>query len=154
MGCSGGGSDTTASTTPTTTYKSATITHGGFDFSADLSEPTDYSVNDGESVGWADNQVYATGESYDNGVWFRPAEYDSTQQLIYLYDTGLTDMDAVTSVDTVKWMNYTDAWSSLKVGHVYVFKAVDGYVKFKVTSISSTDWDFVADYKYSSTTSF
>jgi hypothetical protein len=146
-----GGDD---STSTVSSYKSATITHGGFDFSADKSDP-DYVDSDGETIGWADNMVYATGEGYETGVWYRSNERDSSNQKIYFYDTGATDLDSVTSVNTSLWMNATDTWPSLKVGHVYVTKTLDGYVKFKVLSTQITpEWQFEAQYKYSASTTF
>ena len=149
--CGGGDLDSSnTSGTTTTTYTQATVTHGGFDFSANKT----MEGADGSTVGWADNGVYATGESYDSAVWFRPDEKDSTNQKIYIYESSASSLDDVTSVDSSQWIGTTDPYPSLKVGKIYAIKAVDGYVKFKVISINKTDWEADIEYKYSSTTTF
>ena len=151
VGCGGGDSDSSnTSGTTTTTYTTATITHGGFDFSANKT----MEGADGSTIVWADNGVYATGEAYDSGVWFRVDEKDSTKQKIYIYESSASSLDDVSLVDTTMWIAATDPYPSLKVGKIYVIKAMDGYVKFKVLSVNQTDWEADIEYKYSASTTF
>lgn len=146
----GGGSTTTGTSG---SYTNATITHDGFDFSAGKMD-TDYTKNDGETIGWANNSVYEIGYSYDSAVWFRASETDSSSLKIYIYESSATSLDDVTVVDSSKWINATDPYPALKVGKIYVTKARDGYVKFEVVSLDVPNWEALVNYKYSATTSF
>lgn len=148
----GGGDDSSSGTN----YMSATITHGGFDFSQNIKDESQTNnQNDGEIIWWADNNIYESGYSHSSALWFRVNENDPNYQQTYIYESTETNLDSVTSVDTSKWLNNaTDAYPALKVGKIYVFKALDGYVKFKVISLDTTNESATIEYQYSSSTSF
>ncbi len=128
VSCSG---DTTTGTT-SSGYKTAVITHvGGFDFSADSNST------------WQTQDVYSMPSTIILA--------DSTIEKIY--DAGEVTLDSITSVDETKWT--TDSALTVQVNYVYVIKARDGYVKFKVKTVS-TDFNIgiTVEYKYSTTTTF
>jgi len=144
----GGGSDSSSSSSAT--YISATLTHGGFDFS----ENEKSEDGDGSVVFWADNQVYASGESYDSTLWFRPNKSDDNYEKIYIYESSASSLNDITSVDSSKWIGAKDPYPSLKVGKIYVIQAMDGYVKFKVLSMRKDGNEADVEYKYSTSTQF
>jgi hypothetical protein len=154
VGCGGGDSSDTG-----TAYKSATITHlTGFDFSKDDDNST-WDNQDGHAIEWTnESMTYPSGEAWGTAVWFNVNTTDATGTYLYMYDAGAVTLDSVTSVDETKWQNIGDPEKSLQVDHVYVFKARDGYVKFKVTSINHAAEvqlaSFDAEYKYSASTTF
>ena len=137
-----------------TSYKERTINHFGYDFSKDTND-TNMTGGDGETVGWADNNVYVSGQSNGDGVWFRPRKTDDANQNIFFYDTGKSSLDDVGVVDTGKWMKKTDPWPRLEKDHVYVFRALDGYVKFQVENINTSfPWPTKIKYEYSADKTF
>ncbi|MBN2823732.1 MAG: hypothetical protein JXQ76_00290 [Campylobacterales bacterium] len=158
LGCGGGGSDSSPTTPAGTNYKSATIGHDGFDFSHDDNNAS-MDNQDGYTIVWTNYGMnYAQGEEWGSGVWFGVNSSDESNQNLYMYDAGDVSLDSIKSVDTTKWQKIGDTEKSLQVNHVYVIKAKDGYVKFKVLSIHhTTDMhkvSFDAQYQYSATTSF
>jgi len=155
VGC-GGGSDSTSS--KGVTYKSATIGHNGYDFSKNDNNAS-WENQDGYTIAWTNNGMeYSEGESWGSAVWFGVNAQDDQNKHLFMYDTGEVSLDSIGSVDESKWQNIGDAEKSLQVNHVYVLKALDGYVKLKVISINSTTEmhkvSFDAQYQYSTTTTF
>jgi len=158
LGCGGGGGDSSPTTPTGTNYKSATIGHGGFDFSHNDNNAS-WEKQDGYTIAWVNNgMTYVEGEEWGSSVWFGVNSLDESNQNLYMYDAGDVSLDSIKSVDATKWQKIGDAEKSLQVNHVYVIKAIDGYVKFKVISIHHSsdihEVSFDAQYQYSATTAF
>ena len=137
------------------TYPQLTIGHAGVDFSKNQVENVDWEIQDGYATAWTPT-TYVEGEEWGSGIWYSNNVYDDTATYYYMQNLGDISLDSVTSVDTGAWPAYTEPMHSLEVGNVYVVKVQDGYVKFKVLSVSTPDaeWEFTVEYKYSSSTSF
>ena len=146
-------SDDDSSTGPGTTgsYKLATITHWGFDFSAGKSDTTNYGENDGETIHWIPISI----DNYwtDQGIWFRTRVYPNRTQSL-----GKVNIASITSIDTT-----TAAWDTqppaLSKDDVIVAQCNDGFVKFQVTaavdtSIANDFWSIDVKYLYSPVPSF
>ena len=129
-------------------FLSGTITHSAIDWSADAVVPADYSNADGETIGWCSMGTQIQGVT---GIWYRNNSNNSV-----MYNLGNVDLSSVNSFDA----NLADADvcdSPMVVGDVWVIDCLDGYVKFKVTSvedINSADWGVGVDYEYSTTMDF
>ncbi len=141
------------------TFKSATIDHlHGYDFSAN--KEGNITTADVYTVMWKTFGTYIDGESYDDGehLWLGLYEYDRDGLVTYIYDAKETELSDIKDVDTTKWMKNTEANPSLIVGHTYVIKVLDGYVKFKVTEVHSADSIedvyVKVDYEYSESVDF
>ena len=123
------------------------IKHSGIDWSDNASVPTDYANADGETIGWCEIGTQIPGVT---GIWYRsntPGEE--------MYNLGNVDLESVNSFDA----NLVDTDicdSPLAVGDVWVIKCLDGYVKFKITSVdeNSVDWEVGVEYEYSTTMDF
>ena len=135
-------------------YKTVTVQHYGFDFSAGVADTVNWANNDGETVGWqpggANNPSYP---SYDKYIWYRNSELDTVSYLNQTKDMGVIDITTVKNVpsqwDTVPYIN------PLLVGHVIVAKCRDGYVKFEVLSADTTMfWPAEIKYYFSSGSTF
>lgn len=123
----------------------ATITHEGFDFSANVSGfSQEY---DGETVSWQPGAAANPAYPRDQYVWWRPAT------------GGTMDMGTVTLASVTQ---APSAWEAspnitpLLAGHVYVARCADGYVKFRVNSVnpSGDGWPAEVEYQFSSSASF
>ena len=154
VGC---GSSSDDDSTGSSSYSQMVISHfNGADFS-ESSTTTEWEKQDGYTTSWSPTTSYVSGESYGSGLWYSNSVYDDQSAVVYIQSLGNVDLDSVESVDTNSWHAYGTPLQSLQVNNVYVVKTRDGYAKFKVVSLdlnSSTDWNFTADYEYSSTTSF
>ena len=131
------------------------IGHSGVDFSKDMVEDVDWKDQDGYTTAWSPT-AYVEGEEWGSGMWYSNNVQDNTATYYYMQNLGNVSLDSIKSVDTTAWPAYAAAMHSLEVGNVYVIKVQDGYVKFKVLSVASSDeeWAFTADYQYSISTSF
>ena len=128
-------------------FVTGVIKHSGIDWSADASVPADYSNADGETIGWCEIGTQIPGVT---GLWYRS---NTTGE--EMYNLGNVDLESVNSYDPS--LVETDICDSpLVVGDVWVIKCLDGYVKFKVTSVdeNSIDWEVGVEYEYSTTTDF
>ena len=156
VGC-GSSSDDDSTGSSGSSYSQMVISHfNGADFSESATS-TDWEEQDGYATAWPTGGSYVDGEAWGSGLWYSNNVYDDQSAVTYIQSLGNVDLDTVTTVDTNSWHTYGDPLQSLQVNNVYVVKTRDGYAKFKVVSLdlnSSTDWNFTADYKYSSTTSF
>jgi hypothetical protein len=128
-------------------FLTGTIKHAGIDWSANASVPSDYSNADGETIGWCEKGTQIPSVT---GLWSR-----SNTAGEEMYNLGNIDLESVNSYDA----NLVDTDicdSPLAVGDVWVIKCLDGYVKFKVTSVdeNSVDWEVGVEYEYSTTTDF
>ena len=128
-----GSDDSSSDTGLSTSTKTGVITHsGGFDFSADT------------NATWEHQDVYNMGSVIilaDNNVE-------------KIYSLGELSLDSITSADDSKWTEDTSL--TVEINSVYVLKARDGYVKFKVISIDTSTFtgDMTVEYVYSTTTTF
>jgi len=126
----------------------------GVDFSEDDNNAT-WDKQDGYTVTWSPT-TYIEGEEKDKAIWYSNNVLDTTNTYIYIQSLGKVSLDSVTSVDTTAWHLSTEPLQSLQKDFVYVVKTLDGYAKFKVISLDfvSEEWNFKAEYQYSSTTNF
>jgi hypothetical protein len=131
-------------------YKTAVLEHFGFDFSAG-DEPIQYTNNDGEVIGWQPGGETHPQYPSGNNLWWR------NDQVTEGTPNETRSMGTV-GIESVKEAPAT--WevspniTPLLVGHVYVAKCRDGYVKFEVTALDLEDWTATVKYKFSSSASF
>jgi len=105
----------------------------------------DFSANS-MSADYANQDAMAMGTTYMN--------YAADGTSNYILDLGAVELDSVTSVDTNGWRDTTYN-PTIVVDHVYVAKTLDGYVKFKVLSISDDMMaGYIVSYQYSATSTF
>lgn len=128
-------------------FVTGVIKHSGIDWSADASVPADYSNADGETIAWCEIGTQIPGVT---GIWYRS---NTTGE--EMYNLGNVDLESVNSYDA-RLVEIDICDSPLVVGDVWVIKCLDGYVKFKVTSVdeNSIDWEVGVEYEYSTTTDF
>jgi hypothetical protein len=144
--------DSSTGTSATGSYKLATITHWGFDFSTGKSDTTNYGENnDGETIHWIPISI----DNYwtDQGIWYRTRVYPNRTQSL-----GKVNIASITSIDTT-----TAAWdtqpTALSKDDVIVAQCNDGFVKFQVTadvdtSYANYGWPIDVKYLYSPVPSF
>lgn len=167
-GCKGGDDDNdsssgTAATGETNTAtgsdssneietKTLTLSHGDFDFSAGKANDTAqtsevaYDDSDGYLIFWSFTNQYPEGYAWGDGLWFSPYLQDTQSQVYYVQHLGEVSLDSVTTVDENSWPALSTEQMPLLVNHVYVVKAQDGYVKFKVLELTTPT--SAVDYKY------
>lgn len=131
-------------------YKTAELGHFGFDFSAG-EEPIQYTDSDGEVIGWQPggemHSDYPSGEH----LWWRNDQVtegtpNETRSM------GAVDIESVKEAPAT-W-EVSPNITPLLVGHVYVAKCRDGYVKFEVTALDLEEWTATVKYMFSSSRSF
>ncbi len=150
------GCNITSDSTNSSSTKTVTLHHFGFDFSTGETAATGATIttSDGDTIGWSPTYAYISGEASNSGVWFRPSEQDPNSAVIYVKDMGDVELSGITQVFD-NWPASTAAIAALVTGHVYVAKLPDGYVKFKVTEIvGGVTWEVKVEYVYSATASF
>lgn len=129
--------------------KTATLTHGGFDFSTGLGgsfegegtaiEGADF---DGEVIGWRPG-----GGGYGTGIYWRNDQEGLQNEQMAMGPIDLIDVSSIPSV--------LDSIQNLIVGNVYIVKCKDGYAAFKVKALGADDkWEADVDYVFTSGTSF
>ncbi len=123
------------------------IKHSGIDWSEDASVPADYNNADGETIAWCSLGTPIQGVT---GLWYRNNSANEA-----MYNLGNVELSSVNSFDA----NMADSDicdSPLVVGDVWVIDCLDGYVKFKVTSVdeNSADWEVGVEYEFSTTMDF
>ena len=141
------------STGPDEMATTATLTHeSGFDFSAGAPDPA-FTNNDGDVITWQPGPSQPTHPSYPNfdNVWWRNdlTTDDGSNATV---DMGAVDLSSVTSVPST--FEAAPNITPLLVGHVYVAKCHDGYVKFKVTATDTESWTATVEYVYTTGTTF
>ena len=121
----------------------------GFDFSENKAQDSDGAV-----IGWQPGG--ATHPNYTNDgeyLWWitRSITGDTTNKT---KDMGVVNLSSITEAPT-NW-ELSPNITPLIVGHVYVAKCIDGYVKFKVLSVNLTadNWPVEIEYSFSSTSIF
>ena len=128
----------------------AILTHEGFDFSANTA--VSGTAADGDVIGWQPGNSQPNSTEYPNGehVWWRNDQTNSGTNATA--DMGAVELSSVRNVPT--------AWEAepnitpLLVGHVYVAKTHDGYVKFRVTAIDIEVWTANVEFVHTTGTSF
>jgi len=137
------------STEPEVTV-TATLTHDGFDFSANAADQ-DFQTNDGDVIVWQPGNQ--TNPSYpdDTNVWWR--NDNATQSgLNETIDMGAVELSSVTQVPSQ--FEASPNITPLLVGHVYVATCRDGSVKFRVTATDTSNWTATVEFVFTSGTSF
>jgi len=80
---------------------------------------------------WWTNFTYPEGYKNGDGVW--ATSWDST--IIPVIDQGAIALDSITTIPTDWTASSTMIDYPLQLNHVYISKARDGYVKFKILSL-------------------
>lgn len=124
------------------------VSHEGFDFSEGVI-PDSYDNSDGETVSWMPNG--GTNPDYDGDyVWWRNTNVDADNATIDMGEVELKDVES----GNQSWEENPNITPLLE-GHVYVAKCNDGYVKFMVNSVSTTDmWECEVEYIFSESADF
>lgn len=130
-------------------YKTVTVDHFlGFDFSENKAQDSDGAV-----VGWQPGGEIHPNYSNGDYLWWitRSITTDVTNKT---KDMGTIALSSITEAPT-SW-DISPNITPLLVGHVYVAKCIDGYVKFEVISVSSSkeNWPVEIKYSFSSTSTF
>jgi hypothetical protein len=131
-------------------YEKATVDHSnGFDFSEGVAQDSDGAVTSWQPGG-------ETHPNYNNdGDYFwwitRSITEETTNKT---KDMGTVALSSVTEAPT-SW-EVSPNITPLIVGHVYVAKCIDGYVKFEVLSVglSEPNWPVGVKYYFSPTSIF
>jgi hypothetical protein len=127
-------------------YAIATVDHSsGFDFSENKTPGTDAFILRWQPGG-AKHPNYSNNGDY---LWWSN-NVDGTNRT---KDLGTVTLSSIAEAPT-NW-EVSPNITPLLVGHAYVAKCVDGYVKFKVVSLSVKDyWPVEIKYYFSSTSTF
>ncbi len=129
-----------------TSYREATLSHSGFDFSEGTTG--DSLINDGEIIFWQPGGGTHPSYPRDSGyLWWRNANHASQTK-----DMGAVDIATVREVPA-EW-DKPPLIPPLLMGHTIVAKCYDGYVKFQVISIDTADESVRVKYWYSTDTTF
>lgn len=140
------------STGPDENPIAALLTHeNGFDFSAGEPDPN-FTNNDGDVIVWQPGDSQPNSTEYPNGeyVWWRNDLTNGGMNATV--DMGAVELSSVTTPPTA-WETPPNI-TPLLVGHVYVAKCHDGYVKFRVTAVDTQNWTANVEYVYTSGSSF
>ena len=151
---------TSGSTTPTEN-KFSTIDHSGFDFSTN-----EHGTNsqDFYITAWPTSD-FGSSYAWGSGVWISSASNELSYGAVSVLDQGNVDLASVTNIPSNSdfVLSSEEVDPPLQVNHVYLIKALDGYAKFKVISISPdpfsgdnliNDMKIEIEYVYTSGSSF
>jgi hypothetical protein len=130
-------------------YNTAKVDHFlGYDFSEGIAQDSDGAV-----IGWQPGSEINPSYNNDDNLWWitRSITGDATNKT---KDMGTVALSSITSAPT-SW-EVSPNITPLIVGHVYVAKCIDGYVKFEVLSVnrSEQNWPVEVKYYFSSTLTF
>ena len=136
-------------------FKTDTVGHFGFDFSAGKMDTTsnwDLNMNDGGVIGWhsgvGENPSYP---SYSNYIWYRNSELDLENYRSQIKNYGSVNINSIHSIST-DWDTIIDP---LNPGYVFGAKCKDGYVIFEVVEVVDTlMWRALLKYKFSADNQF
>jgi hypothetical protein len=137
----------------TTSYREATLTHSGFDFSEGTTG--EYPTHDGEIISWQSDLMATTHPDYPRDsdyLWWRNLHLDDVNHASQTKDMGAVDISTVRTVPA-DW-DKSPLIPPLLVGHTIVAKCYDGYVKFQVISVDPVDWSARVRYSYSADATF
>ncbi|MDF0593460.1 hypothetical protein P0O24_07680 [Methanotrichaceae archaeon M04Ac] len=124
--------DGAASGTTAASYREATLTHSGFDFSEGTTG--EYPSYDGEIITWQPSAEDHPDYPRDSGhLWWRNTHLDDLSFSSQTRDMGPVDLASVRSVPA-EW-DESPLVPPLLVGHTIVARCYDGYVKFHVISV-------------------
>ncbi len=123
----------------TSNYKTASIEHFGFDFSAGIKDTVNQSNNDGETINWHPDQGSSsvTNPSYPSWgeyIWWRNTQLDTINYLNRTKNYGAVDIKTITNIPS----SWDSVCMPLIIGQTVVAKCRDGYVKFKVLENDTT----------------
>jgi hypothetical protein len=129
-------------------YKTVTINHHGFDFSAGKADTANGSNNDGYTTFWS-----PVGGGMGEGIWYTTSVWPSRTQ-----NKGKVDIHSITSFDTTA-VSWDSDPSPLAKNDVIVAQCIDGFVKFQViadvdTTTSNFFWAVQVKYLFSTKPSF
>ena len=151
-GWSGSWTGARTSTGSGTSYLEATLTHSGFDFSEGTTgESPTY---DGEVIYWQPGHAgtHPDYPDYSEYLWWRNTHLDDVNRASQTKDMGAVDIATVREVPA-EW-DKPPLIPPLLVGHTIVAKCYDGYVKFQVISVDTTNESARVKYWYSPDTTF
>lgn len=167
MSFSGDDSTDDDTTNDETDSQSLWFGHFGSDFSEGLGTDSNCSY-DGVTIEWVNDDGYladftTTGTNGDpqdgSHFWFNVSE-DAPEPIgdtseYYIEYMGNVSLASVTSVSG-NWFQRNSTFPALSLDHVYVIKARDGYVKFKVKELKNAGSDICVnvDYVHSPSTTF
>jgi len=130
----------------TTSYREATLTHSGFDFSEGTAG--EYPTFDGEIIFWqpgaVDHPDYPRDSEY---LWWRNTHLDDVDFSSQTKDMGAVDIATVRNAPA-EW-DKQPLIPPLLLGHTIVARCYDGYVKFQVISVDPVDESALVKYSYS-----
>jgi hypothetical protein len=135
-------------------YKIATITHFGFDFSEDKNEDSPQ-LWDGSVNKWQPgNGEHSTYKNNDKHLWWSNSGINNGVNATKYFGSG-TDLSTITSVPANSWDSNPSILPLLE-NILYIAKCRDGYVKFRVLSTkpNSGNWATEVEYYFSKTTTF
>ena len=135
----------------TWSYREATLTHSGFDFSEGTTG--EYPTFDGEIITWQPSAEDHPDYPRDSGyLWWRNTHLDDENRVGQTRDMGPVDLASVRSVPG-EW-DKSPLVPPLLVGHTIVARCYDGYVKFQVISVDPQAEEVLVRYFYSAGSSF
>jgi hypothetical protein len=132
-------------------YEKITVDHfNGFDFSEGVAQDSDGAV-----IGWQPGGE--THPNYNNDgdyLWWITRSIITGDSTNKTKDMGNVALSSITEAPA-SWEVIPNI-TPLIVGHVYVAKCIDGYVKFEVISVglSEQNWPVEIKYSFSSTSIF
>jgi len=151
-GWSGSWTGARKSTGSGTSYPEATLTHSGFDFSEGTTGESP--IRDGEVIYWQPGYAgtHPDYPDYSEYLWWRNYHLDKVNYASQTKDMGAVDIATVREVPA-EW-DKSPLIPPLLVGHTIVAKCYDGYVKFQVISVDTTNESARVKYSYSTDTTF
>jgi hypothetical protein len=143
--------DGAAGGTTAASYREATLTHSGFDFS--LGATGEYPTYDGEIITWQPSAEDHPDYPRDSGyLWWRNTHLDDQNRVGQTRDMGPVDLASVRSVPA-EW-DKSPLVPPLLVGHTIVARCYDGYVKFQVISVDPLVEEVLVRYFHSPDATF
>jgi hypothetical protein len=143
--------DGAAGATTAASYREATLTHSGFDFSEGTTG--EYPTYDGEIITWQPSAEDHPDYPRDSGhLWWRNTHLDDLSFSSQTRDMGPVDLASVRSVPA-EW-DKSPLVPPLLVGHTIVARCYDGYVKFQVISVDPQVEEVLVRYFHSPDATF
>jgi hypothetical protein len=132
-------------------YTITTVDHfNGFDFSENIAQDSDGAV-----IGWQPGGgIHPNYNNDGDYLWWITRSIITGETTNKTKEMGTVALSSITEVPT-NW-EVSPNITPLLVGHVYVAKCIDGYVKFEVLSVSLSkdNWPVEIKYSFSSTSVF
>jgi hypothetical protein len=137
---------------PDSAYTKVTLSHSGFDFSAGISDTTNWQNNDCDLIGWHTG-IITTHPNYPSNTtytWIRNDQIDTVNYHTWVKNYGNIDPTTITSTT----VNADSIIDPIMLGDVWVVKCHDGFAKFKVLNVDGVNWTADVEYVFTSTNSF